>query len=262
MESRNIIVHYHIFKNAGSSVDQLLKANFADKWLSYDTPDSGAVISTERLADLIADNPDKCAFSSHQIVPPLPQIDGKVYPIVFVRDPIDRIRSAYLFEWKKQLGLDEPKGSLKEYVESKFVHRRRSAIEEFQTIRFSNTDTAGFINSDSLEDSELFENATGFIESLDFVGIVDRFDESCELLKNYLAPAYPDFAIKKVQANVLQDITVGIAQKRQQVRDEIGDDLYESVLERNALDDRLYQKACEHFERLQKSSDSSLKEAV
>lgn len=262
MESRNIIVHYHIFKNAGSSIDQLLKSNFGNQWLSYDSDDSGAVITTDILTRLIEDNPQVCALSSHQIVPPLPEIAGQVFPIVFVRDPIDRLKSAYLFEWKKQLGLDQPKGTLREYVESKFLHRRRSAVEEFQTIRFSNRTPEKFTNSDSLDDEELFENALDFIESLEFVGIVDQFDASCELLKSYLAPAFPEFAIRNVQANVLQDISLGISEKREQIRCELGEDLYETVLERNALDDRLYVRSCEHFNRLQHEYSSRLKVAV
>lgn len=263
MKSRNVIVHYHIFKNAGSSIDELLKRNFGDKWLSHDNNDAGAVITTSDLTRLIDEHAFCNAFSSHQIIPPIPEIRGTIYPIVFVRDPIDRLKSAFLFEWKKQLGLDHPKGTLREYVESKFVLRRRSAIEEFQTIRLSNIDPDGLVRSDSLEDCELYDRAFNFIKSLEFVGVVDQFDASCQLLKKYLEPAFPDFAIQNVQANVLQDITVDIASKRELVREELGADLFENVLERNKLDDRLYLDSCLHFKNLQKKNTiDGYKEAI
>ena len=99
-------MHYHIFKNAGSSVDQLLRKNFPDQWVGFDGDTPGSVITTAELEKRINTSTDKVAFSSHQIVPPLPNVDAEIYPIVFLRDPIDRIKSAYLFEWKKQLGLD------------------------------------------------------------------------------------------------------------------------------------------------------------
>jgi len=153
---RKIIVHYHLFKNAGTSVDQLLKMNFGEQWLAYDGDGANTIIPTEQLQQLVIDNPDKQAFSSHQIVPPLPVLDMQVFPIVFVRDPIDRMRSAYLFEWKKQLGLDEPKGSFEEYIESKFQNARMNSVEEFQTQRLSNTQTDRFHNHRRFEDSEFF----------------------------------------------------------------------------------------------------------
>lgn len=260
MENRNIIVHYHIFKNAGSSIDQLLISNFGDKWLSYDTNDTGGVISPDRLSRLIESNPDHQAFSSHQIVPPIPDVDGCIYPIVFIRDPIDRIRSAYLFEWQKQIGLDVPKGSFREYIESKFVNKRRNAIEDFQTIRLSNRNTDKISKIDLYSDEELYEKALEFILSLRFVGIVDRFDESCELLNMYLRPAFPHFKTRKVEANVLQDITLPVESKRQKVRDELGDELYEMVVERNKLDSRLYLDTCGHFDSL--ICNDTIKKAV
>ena len=61
---RNVIVHYHLFKNAGSSIDHLLKFNFGDKWMAYDSDSASGIISTKGLEKLIADNPEVDAFSS------------------------------------------------------------------------------------------------------------------------------------------------------------------------------------------------------
>ena len=73
-EIRNVIVHYHLFKNAGSSIEHLLKFNLGDQWLAYDSDSANGIIPSTDLEKLITDNPDKVAFSSHQIIPPLPQI--------------------------------------------------------------------------------------------------------------------------------------------------------------------------------------------
>jgi hypothetical protein len=78
------------------------------------------------------------AVSSHQAVPSLPDRHLQVFPIVFLRHPIDRAYSAHLFEWKKQAGSEAPKGSFEEYVKEKFAQRRKSAIEEFQTLHLAN----------------------------------------------------------------------------------------------------------------------------
>ena len=246
---RNIVVHYHLFKNAGTSVDHLLRKNFPDKWHSFDGNSAGDIINTEELEGVIAAKAEMLAFSSHQIIPPLPVGDFTVYPIVFLRDPIDRIKSAYLFEWKKQLGLDTPKGSLKQFVERKFSKVRKSSVEEFQVLRLSNTNSDRFSNG-GVSDEELTDKACAFIESLDFVGIVDRFDESNNLLQNFLRPAFPDFEIHDVQANVLQDISISQERKRQIIREELGEELFEMIVDRNRLDQKLYQFGKNHFQNL------------
>jgi len=247
---RNIIVHYHLFKNAGSSVDHLLKFNLGDKWMAYDGDSSGGIITTLELEKLIAENPEVDAFSSHQIIPPLPQIDGNIYPIVVLRDPIDRVKSAYLFEWKKQLGLDEPKGTLEEYVKEKFRNKRRSSIEEFQVLRMSNNQRDRFINHSEISDDEILSEAKSFIESLSFVGIVDDFDRSVELLINFIKPDFPHFKGREFKSNVLQDLSLSQLQKREQIKSELSAELYEDVIDRNRLDEELYQFGKAHFEKL------------
>lgn len=238
---RKIIVHYHIFKNAGSSVDQLLKKNFPDQWVGFDGDTPGCVITTAELESRINRSEEMIAFSSHQIVPPLPDVYADVYPIVFLRDPIDRIKSAYLFEWKKQMGLDKPKGTFVEFVKQKFSHKRKSSIEEFQTIRMASNNTALFDSGDSTPDDELLSQASEFISTLPFVGIVDQFDRSNRLLAAYLQEGFPDFKLSEVKANVLQDLSLSQDVKRQKIKEELGDELFEMIVERNALDEALYQ---------------------
>ena len=253
-DKRNVIVHYHLFKNAGSSVDLLLKQNFADEWMAYDGELPNAIIGCQELEKLILDKPDVRAFSSHQIIPPLPDIDVNIYPIVFLRDPIDRIKSAYLFEWKKQLGLEEPKGSLEEYIKEKFTHRRRNSIEEFQTIRLSNSHTERFHDISNMTDEELLENAKTFIQSLSFVGLVDEFERSVDLLCEFLKPGFPEFKRSTVKANVLQDLDLSQERKRALIKSELSAEIYEEILERNQLDESLYQFGKAHFEKLVGSS--------
>ena len=163
------------------SVDRLLQKNFGERWISFDGDSAGNVINTDELETIISKNSNAVAFSSHQIIPPLPLVSGNVFPVVFLRDPVDRIKSAYLFEWQKQLGLKEPKGSFIEYVTAKFKNKRCSSVEEFQTIRLSNTRKNGFrdVNAD---DQIILEQACEFISSLSFVGIVDQFDISADNL--------------------------------------------------------------------------------
>jgi len=260
---RNLIVHYHLFKNAGSSIDHLLKFNFGNRWMAYDSDKANGIISREGLEKLIADNPEIDAFSSHQILPPIPEIDGNVYPIVILRDPIDRVKSAYLFEQQKQLGLDEPKGSFEEYIKSKFKNKRHNSIEEFQTIRLSNQYKDRFQNHGKIDDDVLLSNAKEFIESLSFIGIVDDFDRSVEMLIDFVKPDFPDFQSREFKSNVLQDLSLSQQQKRDQIKSELSSELYEELVDRNRLDETLYKIGKQHFEKLwdQKSKKTVAKVA-
>ena len=248
-KERNVIVHYHLFKNAGTSIDRLLNKNFAEKWVSFDGNTAGNIISCKELEKTISENTDAVAFSSHQIVPPLPEIAGSVFPVVFLRDPLDRVKSAYLFEWQKQLGLENPKGSLKEYVTEKFKNKRSSAVDDFQTMRLSNIQKNRF-GSSQASDETILEQAFEFISSLSFIGIVDRFDLSVEFLEDYLKPAFPQFKSSNIAANTLQDITLSLEKKKADIHAELGDELFEMIVSRNAMDEKLYQYGVKHFDAL------------
>ena len=98
---RRVILHYHLFKNAGTSLDHVLRQNFWGRWATAEF--SMAAENTAEVAEWITQLPDMVAFSSHTMIGPLPQIDGvTVTPVVLLRDPVARIHSAYRFERHQQ----------------------------------------------------------------------------------------------------------------------------------------------------------------
>ncbi|MDA9837090.1 sulfotransferase family protein [Luminiphilus sp.] len=244
---RSIIIHYHLFKNAGTSIDSILSASFKDLWKNFDNENSGSRFSPMEFEKIIAEHPDLKAFSSHQIVPPIPNNGLRVFPIVFLRHPIDRLKSAYLFEWKKQLGLEAPKGTLQEYVLSKFEKRRANAIEEFHVMTLANKGYEGRRPSSSLTDEQLLSNAKSFIDTVPFYGIVERFDESLKRLDYFLKMEFPEFCPKVIELNVTQDRSKDIDERVSRIQAELGADLYEEVLDRNKLDLQLYSYALDNF---------------
>ena len=42
---RHVILHYHLYKNAGTSLDHILKANFKDDWHEQEGPGTGWRVS-------------------------------------------------------------------------------------------------------------------------------------------------------------------------------------------------------------------------
>ncbi|MEP1869056.1 MAG: hypothetical protein ABJJ44_05975, partial [Paraglaciecola sp.] len=162
------IFHYHLFKNAGTSLDASFKENFSgDEWVTNEFPAQPAK-NRDLARQWISENPQALCFSSHTAFLPPPNIEGrKLLPVIFVRHPIDRIASAYSFE-KKQGG--DGFGSvlarntdIKGYCESRLALGYDRQCKNFHVDRFSDMFPPAF-------DSEL-ERALKALDVLPFVGL-------------------------------------------------------------------------------------------
>jgi len=99
---RTVILHYHLFKNAGTSVDAVLKRSFGERWITREFPANGGD-NSGMIGEWIRDNPDAVAFSSHTMMGPIPQVqDVRIITFMLIRDPIERIQSAYRFERRQK----------------------------------------------------------------------------------------------------------------------------------------------------------------
>lgn len=174
-DKRKIIFHYHLFKNAGTSIDAALKEAFGEKnWVTKEFPNNPTKNRTE-VKEWILDNPEAVCFSSHTAFLPPPQIDGvDVFPIIFLRNPVDRIISAYNFERKQQaetFGAVLAKHTdLEGYVKVRLALPNDRQCRNFQTHRLS-------MMYPESEGDEL-TRAKKALKELPFVGRVEKFEES------------------------------------------------------------------------------------
>src|SRR5689334_21902410 len=92
--TRGVIIHYHLFKNAGTSIDAVLRRHFGEGWASHEYPPrSGG----EAAREFLVANRHIAALSSHTLLLPPPEIpDVEIIPVIFIRHPLDRMKSAYL----------------------------------------------------------------------------------------------------------------------------------------------------------------------
>ena len=95
-KKKNICLHYHIFKNGGTTIEWILKKNFGKYAISRDTNSPKGILDNQIILDEIKKNERIKAISSHQIRFPLPKHENEIFiPILFIRNPIDRIFSIY-----------------------------------------------------------------------------------------------------------------------------------------------------------------------
>ena len=110
---RTVVLHYHIYKNAGTSFDHVLTHNFGDRHELFDGPYPFFTIDQEQLDRIIMRRPQAVAFSSHQIMlPPPSSLDYHALAAIFVRNPFLRIASIYRFKRGPERADGMPLGSL------------------------------------------------------------------------------------------------------------------------------------------------------
>ena len=232
---RCVIIHYHLFKNAGTSVDAILKQNFGPRWASQEYAPQRRGDMAASVRAFLLEQPDLVALSSHTLLLPPPDVPGvEIFPIIFVRHPLDRIKSAYAFEREQRA--DTEGARLAKQVDFAGYVRARLAVPQERFCR--NAQAFRLAMAVSGEGSEL-ERAIRAVELLPFVGSVEAFDASVNLLQQLLAPRFPGFRGFATFANVSRPgrtLDARIAE----MRAELGDDLFETLAAANADDLALY----------------------
>ncbi len=232
---RNAIVHYHLFKNAGTSVDEVLKANFPNQWVTREFSDGQQSVNIAQVGQWIQQEKDAIAFSSHTAMLPPPRLDGvQIFPIIFVRHPIDRIASVYAFERNQvsdSFGAVLARSTtLAGYIEARLSRDR-------QCRNFHVAKLAQMFSGDEGDEITLAFRA---LENLPFVGLVEKFDQSIVRLVEWLSPHFPGFHAIPVARNVTRDRSIPLEQRLENIRAEIGNDHYECLLDANREDLALY----------------------
>lgn len=229
---RVLIFHYHLFKNAGTSVDELLRRNFGSCWVSQEFPGNRRE-NAAAVAAFICDTPHLQAISSHTALLPVPRISGvDIFPIIFIRHPIDRLRSAYEFERRQQANTAGARlaktHNFAEYLRELLRNPRHRQIRNFQTFRLSH-------NELPREGSEL-ERATRVITNFPFLGLVERFEDSVRKLQEGLQPKLHDFRVDTVHKNPARVRQGSLAERLLRIESTIGAELYEEIFGANCDD--------------------------
>lgn len=245
---RSVIVHYHLFKHAGSSIDAMLRDGLGERWSRFDPVEQYPlhVMPTSRLSRYLEEHQNLAAVSSHLARPPLPEIaDTIIYPVVFLRDPILRIPSAYKFnEVQKKHnalangGTPPEHETFEAFVERYLATGLTSVVGNYQTTVLSalQPDLATGLYAATRDD---LKRALDFLRMLPVIGIVERFSESLEALRRWLGPIVPSVQWEDRRENISEPGLSTI----EEIRERIGSRAYERLVQGNALDLELYQEA-------------------
>jgi len=261
---RHIIAHYHIFKNAGSTVDTILQRNFGRLWGSIEGNNPWDTLSPDSILRYALAHPTLKAISSHHARPPVPIDSNTVFhPLIFLRHPIDRVGSVYSFERREPksspgLGVKiARKNDFAGYVRWRLSDGNGAVIKNFQTVHLSGREKDMRTASASEKD---LGDAMERISHLPFFGIVEMFDDSIVRMKTQLAQYFGQIDTNYTVANQSAERKKMLLERLDEIEDALGTGLYQELLDKNALDMQLYDKAVKLFE-LQGAARSPLKNA-
>jgi hypothetical protein len=199
---RTVILHGHIFKNAGSTFDWSLERNFGAGFCDHRDDMDMRKGGADYLAGYLAVNSTLNALSSHHLCSSSPKVDGvKIVPCYFFRHPIARVRSVYDFEHKQP---EETPGSIhakkynfEEYVSWRMRMDVNPTIRDYQ-LRYCLPKSYDF----SAIDEETYGLVTQRLAESALIGVVERYDESIVVFEESLREYFPELDLSYVIQNI------------------------------------------------------------
>jgi len=253
-----VLIHFHIFKNAGSTLEVILKKNFSNDAISMDTESPRGILSWDTIFSYFSNNsPTVKSFSSHQIRFPIPEnSDFNFLPVLLVRHPIDRAFSIYSFDIKRknlknQISIEKAHNlPVREYFKWNIEHKKFAVMKNFQVRYLASTFSRPDINLDDLN------RGIERLKECKVMGTVERFDEVMVFAEEILRPYFNGIDFSYVKKNVNKERKGSLNERLEDARMVIGDTLMYKLEEANKMDFLLYSKANELFDKQLESVDN------
>ncbi|BFI96976.1 MAG: hypothetical protein RSP_24860 [Rhodanobacter sp.] len=245
MNSNYVLIHYHIFKNAGSSVDASLRHSFGDRWGTFEGAHAHDIRSSDQLAGFIAANTHLSAISSHLARPPLPK--PCCLPVVFLRHPLLRAYSVYQYA---RLDSSQPFSdvaqtlSFPDYI--KWALKKESGsivIRDYQVVHLSDASWRGSDILEAVATQADLEQARDLLSDWGMAGVVEEFELSVAVFQSKYGKHLPDLKFLPRWDNATSRDSIPLSDRLDQLRQLLGDDLHGDFMEANSLDLDLYMHA-------------------
>jgi len=245
-----IILHYHIYKNGGTTVDGALKKSFPPLLYIDNYFKKDMLFKSDDLLECIK-NKKFGAITSHGLRFPKPiHPDYEFLPLIFIRHPIDRAFSLYYFHKLPQVGLfhEAVKNlSLKEFVQY-IIDSKVSVARNTQTMWLTKQHFC-----EKIEKID-FDKACQRIEKECIYGLVEKMDQSLILIEEKLKDDFPKINLSYVRRNVLRTGQT-LEERLKKAELEIGEDLMKKLIDLNYFDFKLYELVNKNIDEKIKNLD-------
>lgn len=191
---RPLLVHVHIFKNAGTSLQEALQRSFGPDYLALEPPGDRGFLGISQIEQAIRNRPSLTTISSHRASARFVQspAERSVLPLVLLRDPLRRLYSIYRFY--RQMG--DPTVVEEGFaLSSSFDDWLQGRIAAGRYRDISNTQLRHFVGLDLADEadptSEQRQAAIAAAKELRYLGCVERVYESLAAWEYLLKRDFP-----------------------------------------------------------------------
>jgi len=243
--TRFIFVHYHIFKNGGTTIESILRREFGAGFATVHGRADDSVLDGRSLIEFLRQQPGISAVSSHHFRYPKPAVPGWViFDCCFLRHPLDRLVSLYN-QYRRTNSPDPlcvrascqaPREFMKQLL--------RDSPHLVIDVQVTQLASAGAFARPANERD--LEKATEIFRDMAVPGIVELFDESLIAAEYFLKPAFPELRLHHSPENVSRPAHQRPERSQDLERtfvDLWGTDVYEDLLRLNQLDLELFRRA-------------------
>ena len=248
--TRFLIVHYHIFKNGGSTIASILEREFASDFATVHGPDDVSVLDQTSLADFVADHSAIQAISSHHLRYPKPILPNTViFDCCFLRNPLDRLQSVY--SYFQRIDSADPLCRLarQEHARSFFKKLIDSAPHLVSNVQVMMLAQGGAFTRPA--DTPDVDVAAEVVGKMAIPGVVEKFDESLIAAEYFLKPAFPRLKLDYLPQNVTRPLGASSADRQEWLKHSWGSDMYATLVQLNQCDLELCRRAeCEVARRI------------
>jgi hypothetical protein len=252
-----VVLHHHIFKNAGSSLDYALKREFGeDGFVEFhpEQADDGRV-SPQQLLKMLADRPAVRAVSSHHFFGRdfEAELQGedkeKIYffDAVILRHPLSRMASIYTYY--RGFVSDHPVQQAAHRLEfSQFIECLLAEHPNFclntQTTMF------GCRHYGAVPDQKSLVAAQERLRLCSILGVVEQYAQTMCVAEYFLDPVFPGLRLDGRSENISRkDFITGYDGSLESLRVSMGQTLFDEFLRLNDLDVALWEWTREELHR-------------
>jgi hypothetical protein len=247
MPRKPVIIHYHIFKNAGTSVDAALQASFGSAWTSFEGSHAADIQTADALRRYLLANPQAEAVSTHLGRPPLPW--PECLPIVFLRHPVLRARSVYEFTRRDP---SQPCYEVAQaegfagYIEWALAGNGNGiVIRNYQVVHLSAASFRAPHIYQAHATADDLRDCLDLLAGWGIAGTVENFARSAQAYQTAYAPLAPALSFDPLWLNRTRTDDSGIENQLADIRRSLGPRLYTELLAQNELDLHLHRFAGE-----------------
>lgn len=247
------VMHHHIYKNAGMTIDWILHRNFPNQVLHIEGY-RNARLSADQVKNAAQPYPEHQAISSHCTPLTSPEEAWAKCHITILRDPIERFYSMYRFDRSRTD--DNPsscmaresdfQGYCQWWIEMKDSlwcnwQTRCCTPQSWSNPKQSNSSRRGW-------DADL-EAAIQAIKNTAFIGTVEQFDQSMLLLESRLQQKGIQFDAAYLRQNTMKGNSETTRNPHEVIEELLGTSLYERLKAENSMDYELLAHAQQLIDR-------------